>query len=177
MGKPKSFKDMVFPPARSGTRSAVYAPLPQPPTPRTITNQAQKQLETQFLELKRLINNERCPICSSQLDGGIRSDDAAVYCVSNPEEYKATYKYGLTIPVYSSVRYHTTNFDYEIQSSLNDNNVYSNTVYKIDLSLNVRAQNSDKKKLFSYDGVRMILSPILSEREIENKIKLYTTFS
>lgn len=174
---PKSFKQMTFPPARQGT-NAVYALLPPPPPPRSITATEAKRRADQLEEMKVFCNAERCPICDAQLDGRIGYDSATLYCAANGEaEYKAHYKYGLSHPHWSVVTYYTTHFGFEIESSYVEGNMFKNTIYKVDLQLNKKYRQLDKKKLLDYEGAKLLLKKNLSEEQILEKIKLYTLFS
>lgn len=174
---PKSFKQMQFPPNRNGT-PAVYAPLPPAPTPRTITSNEVKRRAAQLQDMKAFINDERCPVCQAQLDGRIAYDTATVYCAEGGEQqYRAHYKYGLDKPVWSITTYYTTMFAFEIHAEYMEDELYRNTVFKVDLNLNKKFQQAEKKELFSYEGARLALKNNLTEEQILEKMKLYTLFS
>ena len=175
---PKNFKTMSFPRPRDGTTTAVYAPLPSPPAPRSISNTEAEKRANQLKEMKRFINTQRCPVCEAQLDGSIGYDRATVYCRAGGEkEYKALYVYGIHTPQRSVTTFYTTHFAFEIANTLVLDDLYKNLVYKIDLSLNERFQQAEKKTLLDYEGERLIIRAGLTEQQLIDKIKLYTTFS
>lgn len=175
---PKSFKEMQFPPPRDGARVSIYAPLPPPPPPRTISQVELDHRAKQLSEMKTIINTARCPLCDGQLDGHVGFDRASVYCAQYSEqEYKAQYIYGHTDPIYSVATIYTTCTAYEVIHSHMGNNIYSNSIYQIDLTLNSRTQQSQKKLFTSFEGPRYFLSKRLTEKQLLEKIKLYTVFS
>lgn len=174
---PKSWKEFKFPPSR-GSQNAVYAPLPPAPSPRSITQTESKRRAAQFQDMKGFINDERCPLCGAQLEGRITYESATVYCAANGQrEYQANYKYGLDKPTWSMTTHYTSQFAFEIEAQHVQDDMYKNAVYKLDLNLNKRFQQLEKKLLFSYEGARLSLKNNLSEEELLNKIKLYTLFS
>lgn len=174
---PKSFKEFKFPPSR-GTQNAVYAPLPPPPKPRTITEKEAQRRADQYQVMRQFVNGQRCPVCEAQLEGKIGYDQSTVYCCANGErEYKVNFKYGNEKPNWCVTTYYTTHFAFEVETQHVVDDMYKNTVFKIDLNLNKRFQQLEKKMLFSYEGAPMVLKKNLSEEQILEKIKLYTLFS
>jgi len=175
---PKSFKNMSFPPPRCGTTTAVYAPLPKPPPTRVITPTEQERRALQLKEMKLFINNQKCPMCGAQLDGPIGYDKATVFCRSGGEkEYKAHYKYGMETPYWSVSTFYTTHFAFEVENTHLTDELFKNIIYKIDLSLNERFQQREKKEILNYEGERLLLKGGLTEERLLEKIKLYTLFS
>src|ERR1700722_18522848 len=131
---PKSFRDMKFPPPRDGTYS-IYAPLPPPPKPKTITMTEAKRRADQLEEMKKFVNAQRCPVCEAQLEASIGYDKSTVYCCANGEnEYKVRFAYGLQHPLRSVTTYSTTHFAFEIENIHIEDNLFKNTIYKLDLS-------------------------------------------
>ncbi len=174
---PDSFKTMSFPKPRDGV-AAIYAPLPPAQPTRTISLTEAEQRAQQLKEMKLFINHERCPACKAQLEGSIGFDRATVFCCAGGEkEYKAHYKFGDTFPHWSMITYYTTHFAYEIENIYIIDQMFKNTIYKLDLNLNERYQQRDKKELLKYEGERLIIRSGLSEEQLINKIKLYTLFS
>lgn len=174
---PKNFRQIQFPPSR-GTQNAVYAPLPAPPKPRTITEKESQRRADQYQLMRQFINNRRCPLCEAQLDGKIAYDQSTVWCCVNGErEYKVNFKYGMEKPNWCVTTYYTTMFAFEIETQLVIDDMYRNTVFKIDLNLNKKFQQLEKKTLFTYEGAPLTLPKNLSEEKILEKIKLYTLFS
>lgn len=174
---PKNFKSMTFPPARDGT-CAVYAPLPKPPSPKAITLTESQQRAKQLEEMKVFANKQRCPVCDAQLDGPIGYDCAILYCRLNGEQqYKVYFKYGLEHIHWSITTYYTEHYAYEIETSYIEGNLFSNTLFKIDLSFNKKFQQSTKKNIFSYEGAILTFQKNISEEDLMSKIKLYTLFS
>lgn len=169
---------MAFPPPRDGTTTAVYAPLPPPPPPKTITSNEAERRALQLKQMKAFINNRRCPICDSQLEGSIGYDRATVYCcVGSEKEYVVHYVFGETRPDWSVTTFYTTHFAYQIENKHITDELYRNIIYKVDLSLNERFRDREKKTILNYEGARLLLSGNLKEEQIEEKIKLYTLFS
>ena len=174
---PDSFKTMSFPKPRDGV-AAVYAPLPIATPSKTITSTEAERRNLQYKEMKKFINNERCPVCSGQLDGPIGFDAATVYCrVGGDDEYKARYVYGNILPDWSRITLYTTHFAFEIESQHITEDMFLNHLYKLDLSLNPRYQQRSKKELLKYEGSRLMLKANLTEEQLLNKIKLFTLFS
>lgn len=174
---PKNFRNIKFPPARGGT-NATYAPLPPIPPSRTITpNEIEKRV-SQLKEMKKFINEQRCPICSAQLDGAVSYNSATVYCRNGGEdEYRAKYYLGINLPVDSVTTFYTARLGFEITSTHITNGLYKNSICEIDLSLSKGFQQKNKKKILEFDGERFLLPANLTEAQILNKIKLYTVFS
>lgn len=169
---------MVFPPSRDGSRTAVYAPLPPAPPPKTITPTEAERRALQLKQMKAFINNQRCPICESQLEGTIGYDAATVYCCAGGQkEYKARYVFGNDLPAWSVTTLYTTHFGFEIENRHVTDELYKNTIYKIDLSLNERFQQREKKSILNYEGARLLIKTNLTEEQLMEKIKLYTLFS
>lgn len=132
----------------------------------------------QLKEMRYFINNQKCPICQAQLDGSVGYDRATVYCRQGGEkEYKAFYKFGTAVPDWSVSTYYTTHYAFEITSKHITDGLYKNTISKIDLSLNERFQQADKKCILDYEGERLVLEGGLTEEQLMSKIKLYTLFS
>lgn len=174
---PKSFKSMLFPPSRGGT-NAVYAPLAPAPPPRVIPLSEAQRRAAQLREMKMFINRRRCPVCDAQLEGGIGYDKAALYCVVGGEqEYRVHYQYGLDIPQWSRITYFTTHWAYQLDSTYVVDDMYKNTIFRVDLNLNQKFREMEKKTLLSFEGERLLLPRNLKEEEIDDKIKLLTLFS
>lgn len=176
---PKSFKEMIFPPSRDGAKNAIAAPLPPSVPARTISPSEAERRASQLKVMKDFINAERCSICQAQLDGSIGYDWADLYCRANEKEYKAHYKYGSDqcILQWSKATFYTTHFAFEIVSRHIDNELYENSIFKIDLSLNERFQQMTKENFVTFEGQRFIFNGKLTEQQLLNKIKLYTVFS
>jgi len=175
---PKSFRDMKFPPSRDGTRNAIYAPLPPAPAPRTISVDESAIRAYQLKEMRNFINSQRCLVCSAQLDGPVSYDGATVYCCEGGEkEYKAKYVFGIEVPTRSICTFYTTHVAFEIDTTHLTDGLYKNILYKIDLSLNPKFQQAEKKELLNYEGERLLFKKNWTEEELLNKVKLYTLFS
>jgi hypothetical protein len=174
---PENFRTMSFPTPRDGT-TAIYAPLPPSPAPRAITLTEAETRALQLKEMKKFINNERCPSCSGQLEGSVGFDRATVFCcVGGEKEYKAHYKLYQDFPHWSVTTFYTTHFAFEIENTFIVDEMFKNTICKIDLSYNERFQQSTKKQMLQYEGARLIIKTGLTEEQLEKKIKLYTLFS
>ncbi len=174
---PDSFKTMSFPKPRDGV-AAVYAPIVPSPPSKTISLTESERRNLQFKEMKRFVNNERCPVCLGQLDGPIGYDAATVYCrVGEAREYQARYVFGNNLPDWSKITLYTTYYAFEIESKHITEDMFLNQLYKLDLSLSPRYQQSNKKELLKYEGSRLLLRSNLTEEQLLNKIKLFTLFS
>lgn len=175
---PKNFRNIKFPPARGGTTNATYAPLPPIPPAKIITPNEVEKRALQLKEMKKFINEKRCPICSAQLEGMVSYNSATVYCLNGGEsEYRAQYKLGLEAPFSSVTTFYTNRFAFEIANSQITDDLYKNSIYEIDLSLSKGFQQKNKKKILEYEGNRLSLPSNLTEEQILSKIKLYTVFS
>ncbi|HEY5267551.1 MAG TPA: hypothetical protein VII94_00240, partial [Candidatus Saccharimonadales bacterium] len=127
---------MLFPKPRDGV-AAVYAPLPIISPNKTITLSEDTKRIIRYKEMKKFINNERCPVCSGQLDGPVGWDSATAYCrVGGGSEYKAYYIFGNSLPDWSITTLYTTHFAFEIESKHIIEDMFLNHLYKLDLSLN-----------------------------------------
>jgi len=169
---------MQFPPPRDGARTSISAPLPPVPSSRTISQMEIDKRARQLSEMKTLVNAASCPLCGGQLDGHIGFDVARVYCASyTNKEYIATYSYGFSEPTYSVATIYATHTAYEMAHFHIEKNKYLNSIYQIDLSLNEITQQSQKKLFTSFEGSRFFLNKKLSEKQLLEKIKLYTVFS
>lgn len=174
---PDNFRTMSFPSPRDGT-TAIYAPLPPSTAPRAISLTEAEKRALQLRDMKKFINDERCPICSAQLEGSVGFDRATVFCcVGGEKEYKAHYKIGQDFPHWSVTTFYATQFAYEIENNFVVDGMFRNTIYKIDLSFNERFQQSTKKDMLNYEGARLIIKAGMTEEQLEKKIKLYTLFS
>jgi hypothetical protein len=174
---PDNFKTMSFPSPRDGT-TAIYAPLPSAPPTRTITLTEAETRALQLREMKKFINNERCPVCFAQLDGPVGFDRATVFCSAGGEkEYKAHYRLYQSFPHWSVVTFYQTHFAFEITNTHITDELFENIICKIDLSFNEKFQQRSKKELLKYEGSRLIIKANLTEEQLISKIKLYTLFS
>lgn len=177
-GGPKNFKTMTFPPARDGHTTAVYAPLPPPPPPKTISVNEAERRAAQLKEMKKFINDQKCPVCNSPLEGPIGYDRAVVHCAaSGGKEFKAQYKFGDLFPSWSVTTLYTTCYAFEVHNTHVTDDLFRNTIFQIDLTLNDRFQQIEKKELLNYEGARLFIKEAKTEQELLEKIKLYTLFS
>lgn len=173
---PSSFKDMSFPPPRDGARVAIYAPLPPTPPLKTIS-QREKDRQA-YQEMKKFANKQKCIVCGSQLDGSVRYDLAKLYCVTQGvAEYAVHFQFGIDHAVWSKTTHYGNHFAFEVITNHIIDSTVKNTVFKIDLSLNKRYQQLEKKELFSFEGKPLIIKAGMSETQLLEKMKLYTLFS
>lgn len=175
---PKNFKTMIFPPAREGTTTAVYAPLPTPPPPKTISAEEFEQRAILLKQMKKLVNSQRCPVCDAPLEGSVRYDGANVFCAANGrKEYYAGFVPTLTFPRTAVTTLYTTHLGFEIHHLYVSENNFVNQVFQLDLSFSERFQQAEKKELLKYTGDRLILKGTFTEQKLIEKIKLYSIFS
>lgn len=174
---PKNFKTMKFPTPRDGTTTAVYAPLPPAQPPRTISLTEAEKRALQLREMKKFCNAQKCPVCSAQLDGSIGFDKATLFCRANESEYQVSFKYGVEQPIWSKTLLLTTYFGFEVISRFITDELFENVIFKLDLSLNTKYQQMEKKELLKYEGERLTFRGNLTEEQLLEKIKLYTLFS
>ncbi len=172
MGKPSSFKDLI-------------KPAPQVPAPRLTgpilkpgmtTEQALAQKEKQK-KLERFCNTLRCPLCEAQLDGGVFPGEARLFCRANPEEYACVYTPNLTEPVNSSISLTYDCNQYEVMHFRTQSGSYINTVFVIDLTMRVDLRQKFKKKMFDFEGSRLIVPKTTTEAGLLSKFKTYIIFS
>lgn len=173
---PPNFRNMKFPPSRYGN-NAVYAPLQPAPPARTITMNEKERRAIQLKEMKAFCNQQRCPLCDSQLEGQVGFDRATLYCVANEKEYKVAYKFGFEKPIWSRTTYFTTHFAYEVDNKHLLDELYENVIYKVDLSYNEKFQQISKQEILKYEGSLLRFKTGLTEDQLLEKIKLYNLFS
>ena len=174
---PKNFRNMKFPVPREGTTTAVYALLPPPPPLKTISLSESDRRASQLKEMKKFVNAQKCPVCGAQLDGSVGFDKATLFCRANEKEYEVAFKYGISLPIWSKSVLYTTYFAFEVINRLITEELYENVIFKIDLSLNQRYQQLEKKELLKYEGENLSFKGNLTEEQLLHKIKLYTLFS
>lgn len=174
MGKPKSFKDLFKykkqVPMHGG--NLIIAPKPIKPDPDFLAQQAKQQKE-----LEKFVNQKRCSVCGSQLDGPVYAAKAELYCVAYNSHYKCTYLFDNKLPKSSLATYAFDQNAYEIYSRLKDIDKYYIEVYKIDLNLIPKFQQRDKKKIMDCESAIFKFQKNISEEDFLQKIKLYTVFS
>jgi hypothetical protein len=139
-----------------------------------LVNAEQKPLPNPFVRFAKAL---RCPLCGAQLDGNVHPHRASLYCVSYPDEYSCVYSPASDLPQYDTQNIIYGNYKYRIEF----NQTYGqleNKIYKIDLNLNVRERENQKKLLFSNAGSKLpIFAKNLTEQQLLHKIKIYNTFS
>jgi hypothetical protein len=134
----------------------------------------QKAIQTK--EMLRLVNSHRCPLCGAQLDGGVYSTVADVFCRANPDEYSAKYKRGTSVPVSSVQRIYYTETLYEVDSTHLYEDTYRNLIYTVNMTVNARERMKTKKKIVDLECARIVLSNKLDEPNLLRKIKAYRLF-
>ena len=70
--------------------------------------------DTSYKEFKQFINSLRCPLCNSQLDGNVHPKEARIYCVTDNNEYKATWHPNQESPEFELIHYTYPQYGYEI---------------------------------------------------------------
>lgn len=146
MGKPKSFKDTIKESDRPKDRV-----LPTIQHIRLSESQILKRKQD-LAQMNYFVNNLKCKVCKSQLDGHISHVFADLYCRSDPDHYIVNYS-GLNKPTKEIARliHEDTASQYEI-SSVAQKDGYFISVSKIDLTMNVMLRQKFKERLFSYVG-------------------------
>lgn len=181
MSGPKSFKQLLKNWQPHQPKPLVYNPIPNSHIdPQTLAEIRAKQA-IQKQQMVAFTNKLRCPLCDSQLDGSVTYEYAALYCRTNPSEYKARYEYGHSDPITEVTTVNFCLFAYELNSIYSKAmQHYNNEVYKIDTSnyLDERRQQANKEKLYGFSGIKLKISKeMLNEKYWEQKLKLYITFS
>lgn len=154
-------------------RHARTHPSPPPVVPFPPGYEEQRAIQTK--EMLRLVNSHRCPLCGAQLDGGVYSSRADVYCRANPDEYEAKYRRGVGVPITSVQRFYYPETLYEITNIHLFDERYHNIVFVSDMSVNATHRNKTKKKIVDLECARIIL-PRIDEESLLKKIKAYRLF-
>jgi len=170
--KPLSFKDTIKP-ANPRKQNQVLYPNPQPlPDPKLVAKKAkQKQ------EYMAFINTERCPICKSQLDGGVYHTRADVSCVANPTHYMAHYTYPQTFPQSSTITLLFDTCGILVNTWVDDEGMIWNAAYQLDMGLNAAWRMKEKKLIAKFSGARYQPSQHLDERDLLEELEAYEIFS
>jgi hypothetical protein len=170
MGKPKSLKDLI--PNIKLQPPQIILPVNTSPKPTPAQLKAEKD---QQKAMWQYVNAQRCPICQSQLEGGIFAKEARVYCVRLTSEYECVYVFGQPLPFRFVMRFDYHPNRYEIVASNFLNGVYEQTVYLIDLDLFPKYQQQNKKRIAQFNAP-MLTPSWLNEKELTRKISLYNLF-
>jgi len=138
---------------------------------------AELKYKAEIKEFTDLCNAQRCPLCNSQLDGTIHKTMASLYCVSNNEEYKATFVPGHIDPIEENITYWYTQYMYVI--SYTYANPGSKTVItRMNLDVAPHLRYKSQKIVFDYHGDRLLFFRSRMEEDIFlKKLKTYNLFS
>jgi len=173
MGQPQSYKDLF---KNIKQRKQVAAPIP----PQILKTRTQEQAKAEAKLQKEFIkfaNDQRCEVCGDQLDGPVYFNRASLYCVSNNDHFKSGYNQNKKL-IDSYALYSFDVVEYEVFASARDDE-YNVKIYQLDkhLTPQFRYRLSEKKKIFEYVGTRFEFPKGLSQKEFEQNIKLFITFS
>jgi len=172
MGKPNSFKDLIKPAPQVVAPKLTGSILKPGMTTEQFLAQKVKQKE-----LERFCNNQRCPLCDAQLDGGVHPGEARLFCRANPEEYTCVFTPNMLEPVNSSIRISYDCNQYEVLHFRTQSGSYINSVFVIDLTMRVDLRHKFKKKMFDFEGSRLIIPKTTTETGLLSKLKTYIIFS
>lgn len=177
MSSPKSFKDLV---KRTKLRPEPQR-LKQIPQPVLTESEIEKKKQ-QLLQVKKMANSLRCPLCGSQLDGHVSHQVARLQCVSNPDEYSVVQYRNSIIPKIEIARVSDDFNKYELSYvfiNIDDQefNVYEITINRIDLTLPLVHQNKFKKNVFYHTGRKFLpINKDLTAKNILSKLEIYQIF-
>lgn len=125
----------------------------------------------------KFVNDLRCPLCNSQLDGNVNQYKADLFCVSIPEEYKVYYKPNETLPDFEKIVYYFDSTCYEITSN-RQGEIFDTFIFKVDLTLNLKYRTQMAEKLLELHSSRInYFSSYMTEKQFLKKLKYYVTFS
>jgi hypothetical protein len=172
MGKPSSFKDAIKPAPQVPAPKLSGPILKSSMTPEQILVQKERQKT-----LERFCNTQRCPLCEAQLDGGVFPGEARLFCRAYPEEFTCVFVFGNPEPVNSSIRISYDCNQYEVIHDRTQSGSYINSVYVIDLTMRVDLRHKFKKKMFDFEGSRLIIPKTTTEAGLLSKLKTYIIFS
>ena len=125
----------------------------------------------------KFCNSLRCPLCESQLDGGIHPSMATLYCTSNNAEYKITCVNGMSEPEYEELVYWFGHYRYNIRLSYR-NGTHSTVIDRYDTDMGSLHINSSQKRVFEMTGAKLsFFRKRMDEEAFVSKLKLYNVFS
>jgi hypothetical protein len=167
--KPLSFRDILKPKRQAQTNTLLPVAAPA---------MTEQDLINQKLARKRmraLVENERCPICLSQLDGLIAEHTASLFCCSNPNECTAEYRLPHQKPIHQTLLVAAETDGYQIESALKTDGLYKCSIYQLDMTLIEAFRMKGRRHLITFD---MAECPdwCSSYQAVKDKIDLLITF-
>jgi hypothetical protein len=128
-------------------------------------------------EFIKFCNSLRCPLCSSQLDGGIHPYRTSLYCAANNAEYRVTWVNGMTDPEYEEIVYWFGHYRYNIRMSCS-NNTCTTIIDRYDTDMSPLHINSSQKRMFKVTGPKLsFFRKRMDEATFISKLSLYNVFS
>lgn len=125
----------------------------------------------------RFCNTLRCPLCGSQLDGNIHAKKAQLYCVSDNNEYKATWLPGKTEPEYELITFNYPQYQYVIEYGKDYWNNNQTIINRYNLDVIPFHRASTRKEMFKATGRFLFFRSRMEENVFLKKLKLYNVFS
>lgn len=126
---------------------------------------------------RKFINNLRCPLCQSQLDGNIHPKEARLYCVSNNDEYSGKWVPDSEVPIFEVIKYYYNQYEYNIvvHKSVTQ---FTTTIDRYNSDVLHIYKNSTRKRIFDFTGDRILFfKKRMEENVFLEKLKLYSVFS
>lgn len=125
----------------------------------------------------KFCNDLRCPLCGSQLDGGIYSTEARLYCVETNSEYGSTWVYGEVEPHYEQIIHYAFEYEYEIISRRTGIDHHT-SITRYFRGVDPEYRSTGKGVMLELDAqIPTCFRQRLSERDFLDKLSLYMTFS
>jgi len=126
----------------------------------------------------KFCNNLRCPLCDSQLDGNISTDQAELYCVSNNGEYRCHVHINYNEPFFELIRYWYPQYEYTIQNHLLASG-WTTIIDRYNSDYSLYHKDKSRVRLFEIHGGPKILffRKRMEEDVFLKKLKTYQTFS
>lgn len=132
-------------------------------------------------DLVKFYNSLRCPLCGSQLDGGIYNTKSELYCARDNREYKVTWYAGEQHPQTEELVYWYTQFRYNIyitKLKTVSTPSFSTVIDRFNLDLSPPHIEFSRERVFAYTGAKILFfRQRMEEDKFLNKLKTYNVFS
>jgi len=177
MGSPKSLKDM-FPNISAPLKSEQSYKLPQI-TKNTLTKEQKDQYKLQKRQMMVIADSLRCPLCNSQLDGGVYPERFKLECSANPIEYIVSYQNGINEPIYESIRLRYDLEMYEQTIYRYSEDSYQLDLFLIDPTIPLDRAFKFKKKIWTFSGKNrmQIIKSAMPYKKLKEKLKKLSLFA
>lgn len=127
-------------------------------------------------EFYKYCNALRCPLCNSQLDGGIYEKSASLYCSSFSDEYNLRVKSNKEV-IFETVNHYYDSFRYEVTTNFL-NNKYIISVNRFSLLVKPSITHTTRVHILSFktNNKIVLFSSRIKEADLLEKIKKYSLF-